>query len=143
MSGQERLPGRPRAALGCGLDAVVLEDRLDRVAGDVVAEALQPAPDSRVAPGRVLVRQAGHQRDDVRLGAGATGTRVFEPAYFLATSRRYQRRIVSGVTMPAMSPRRRRPSALPYTARRRRWSSVSRSRRLPRSARRTRFSSRR
>jgi hypothetical protein len=28
MSGKQRLPGRLRAALGCGLDAVVLEDRL-------------------------------------------------------------------------------------------------------------------
>src|SRR5215475_3327437 len=29
MSGQECLPGRLRAALGCWVDAVVLEDRLD------------------------------------------------------------------------------------------------------------------
>src|SRR5262249_8593543 len=123
--------------------AVVLEDSLDRVAGDFVAEALQRTTDSRVAPSRVLVRHADHEGGDLRLDAGRPGTRLFEPAYFLATSRRYQRRIVSGVTMPAMSPRRRRPSAFPFTARRRRWSSVSRRRRLPRSARRMRFSSRR
>jgi hypothetical protein len=54
---------------------------------------------------------------------GRPGRRVFEPAYFLATSRRYHRRMVSGVTMPAMSARRRRPRTLPFTAKRRRWSS--------------------
>jgi hypothetical protein len=43
MSGQERLPGRLRAALGCGLDAVVIEDRFDRVARRIMAETLQPA----------------------------------------------------------------------------------------------------
>src|SRR5262245_19793551 len=73
MSGEERLPGRLRAALGSGLDAVVPEDSLDRVAGDFVAEAVQPAADSRVAPGGLLGRHADHERDDVRRGAGATG----------------------------------------------------------------------
>src|SRR5262245_13220448 len=72
MSGQERLPGRLRAALGCGLDALVL-DGLDRVAGDFVAETVQPAADSRVAPCRVLARHVDHERGDVRRGAGATG----------------------------------------------------------------------
>ena len=38
---------------------------------------------------------------------------------------------VSGVTMPAMDARRRRPRTLPLTARRRRWSSVRRRRRGP------------
>lgn len=32
---------------------------------------------------------------------GRPGRRVFEPSYFLATSFRYHRRMVSGVTMPA------------------------------------------
>ena len=73
MSGEERLPRRLRAALRCGLDAVVLEDRFDRVPGDVVAEVLQPAADARVAPGRILVRHADDERGDVRLGARATG----------------------------------------------------------------------
>src|SRR5262245_25379931 len=73
MSGQERLPGCLRAALGGGLDAEVFEDSLDGVAGDFVAEALQPAAESRVAPSGVLVRHADHEGGDVRLGAGATG----------------------------------------------------------------------
>jgi hypothetical protein len=54
-----------------------------------------------------------------------------DPSYFLAINSRYQRRIVSGVTRPANSPSRRRPIALPLRATRRRWSSVSRSRRPP------------
>jgi hypothetical protein len=55
---------------------------------------------------------------------GRPGWRVFESSYFLATSFRYQRRMVSGVTIPVMSARRRRPRTLPFTAKRRRWSSV-------------------
>jgi hypothetical protein len=55
MRGEERLPGRLRAALRCWLNAVIREDRFDRVARDVVAEARQPAADARVAPGRVSI----------------------------------------------------------------------------------------
>src|SRR6516165_11793797 len=44
---------------------------------------------------------------------------AFEPSYCWATRRRYHRRIVSGVTMPATAARRRRPRTLPFTARRR------------------------
>src|SRR5215472_7652182 len=72
---------------------------------------------------------------------GRPGRRVFEPSYFLATSRRYHRKIVSGVTIPAMDASRRRPTTWPFTARRRRWSSVRRTRRDSCVARRTRFSS--
>src|SRR5262245_6629830 len=82
MSGQERFPGRLRAALGCGFDAVVLEDRLDRVAGHFVAETLQRAADSRVAPRRVLVRHADHEGGDIRLGAGATGDSLLRAGVF-------------------------------------------------------------
>ncbi len=53
-----------------------------------------------------------------------------EPSYFLAMSSRYQRKSVSGVTMPASSSRRRRPSGLPLAASRRRWSLLNRNRRL-------------
>ena len=65
------------------------------------------------------------------------------PSYFRAISLRYQRRIVSGVTMLATCARIRRPSFWPRTASRRRWASVRRSGRGPRCSRRTRFSSRR
>jgi hypothetical protein len=51
MRREKRLPGRLRSALRGGLDAVVLEDRFDRVASDVLAEALQRAADACVAPG--------------------------------------------------------------------------------------------
>src|SRR6516165_4333869 len=64
-----------------------------------------------------------------RLVLGRPGCRLFEPSYFLATSWRNHRRMVSGVTMPAIDARRRRPTTLPFTARRRRWSSLRRSRR--------------
>jgi hypothetical protein len=42
MRREEGLPGQLRAALRRWLDAVVLEDRLDRVACDVVAHAFSP-----------------------------------------------------------------------------------------------------
>jgi hypothetical protein len=58
----------------------------DRVLCENSAEVLQPALDARVTPGRVLGRHAYHECRDVRLGARATGRRVFEPSYFLATS---------------------------------------------------------
>jgi hypothetical protein len=72
---------------------------------------------------------------------GRPGRRVFEPSYLFATSWRYHRKKVSGVTMPAIDATRRRPTTLPFTARRRRWSSVRRRRRDGCAARRTRFSS--
>jgi len=56
------------------------------------------------------------------------------PSYFWAINFRYQRRIVSGATIPATCINARRPSRLPRTASRRRWASVSRSGQGPRSS---------
>ena len=72
MRREERLPGRLRAALRSRRNAVVLEDRFDRIAREIVAEALQSAANARVTPGRVLVRHADHERGDVWLGTWAT-----------------------------------------------------------------------
>ena len=58
-----------------------------------------------------------------------------------ATSRRCQARIASGEAIVARSLRSLRPSRLPLTASRRRWRSVSFTRRMPRASRRIRFSS--
>lgn len=63
------------------------------------------------------------------------------PPHFFAISWRYQRRIVSGVTMPAMARSALRPSLLPRTASRLRWASLRRSGRSPSCSRRIRFSS--
>jgi hypothetical protein len=87
MRGEERLPGGLRAALRCGLDAVVLEDSLDRIAGDVVTETLEPTADARVAPGRVLRRHADHQRGEIRLGARATTVSCLRAVVFLGYQR--------------------------------------------------------
>jgi hypothetical protein len=70
MSGEECFPRHPRAAFWCGLDAVVLQDRLDRIPSDVMSEVLQPAPDARV--GKILVCHADDERCDVRPGGRAT-----------------------------------------------------------------------
>src|SRR6516165_1691733 len=83
MPREEGLPGRLRAALRYRLDAMVLEDRLNRVAGDVVADALQPATDPRVPPGRVLGRHAHDERGDLRFGARATGASRLRAVVFL------------------------------------------------------------
>jgi hypothetical protein len=53
------------------------------VPGHFVAEALQLPADSRVAPGRILVRHADDQRGDVWLGRGATGASLIRPVVFL------------------------------------------------------------
>src|SRR5262245_33775572 len=87
VSGEERFPRRARAALWCRLDAVVLEDRLNGVAGDVVAERLEPTADARVPPGRVLLCHAEDQRDEVRVGAGATRTSRGRAIVFLRHER--------------------------------------------------------
>ena len=60
----------------------------------------------------------------IRTTSAATSRRVIGrprprralPSYVLATSLRYQRRIVSGVTMPATCIKTRRPSFWPRTA---------------------------
>ena len=59
-----RVPGR--------FNAVILEDRFDRIAGNVVPEVLQRAADTCVAPRRVLVRQACDERREIRRCARAT-----------------------------------------------------------------------
>ena len=79
MRGEECLPRGCRAAFRCGRDAVVLQDRFDRVPGEVVTEIHQPAADSGVAPGRILVRHADDERGDVRLGRRTTGPSAFLP----------------------------------------------------------------
>jgi hypothetical protein len=73
VRGEKRFPRRVRAALGCRRDAMVLENGLDRVPGYLMAEALQPPADARVAPGRILARHADHKRSDAWVGRRATG----------------------------------------------------------------------
>ena len=82
VRGQKRLPGRLRAALRCGLDAVIPEDRFDRVASELVTQVLQPAADARLA-GRVLVRHADDERGDVRRGIRAPGPSRLRSVVFL------------------------------------------------------------
>ncbi len=142
MSRQEGLPRCLRAALRRGLDAVVLEDRFDRVPGDVVTEVLRARRGCACSPTSGSPAPCGRRAR--RCPASCSGDRdrrFCEPSYLLATRSRYQRRIVSGVTMPATSARRCRPRVFPFTASRRRWSSVRRTRRGPCAARRIRFSS--
>ena len=57
---------------GGRLDAVVRENCLDRVAGNVVADGLQSATDPRVPPRRIFGRHAHDERGDVRLRARTT-----------------------------------------------------------------------
>jgi hypothetical protein len=66
------LPRHLRPPFGCGLDAVVLQDRFHRVPRDVVAEVLQPTADASIAPGWILVRHAHDERRDLRLRGRST-----------------------------------------------------------------------
>jgi len=71
VSLEERPPRRSLASLRRWFDAVILEDPLDRVAPDHVPEESHPIADSGVAPSRVLLGQANHQGDEMRLGSSA------------------------------------------------------------------------
>ena len=140
---QDRLPGHAPAPLGSRVDRVVVQDPLHRGPSDLVAEVRERPADPYVPPLGILDRH--------RTTRAATSRRVIDrprprralPSYVWAINLRYQRRIGSGVTMPATCIQTRRPSFWPRTASRRRWASVRRSGRGPRCSRRTRFSSRR
>lgn len=132
-----RLPRR------CRLDAMPPKDPIDRVAANSVAGVIQRADQPRVAPARNLRRHPYDELFHVGGDRGAPGPTAGEPSYLRAINSRYQRTIVSGVTRLATSPSRRRPTALPLTAKRRRWYSVNRRRRPPSCSRSTRFSSQR
>ena len=58
----ERLPGHSFSALGRGLQAVLVEDPLDGVAADDVAEIAERIAQPRVAPARVLGGELDHHR---------------------------------------------------------------------------------
>jgi hypothetical protein len=120
MSGEERLPGCIPSGLRCGLDAVVPQDRFDRVACYVVAE--DPAA-RRGCLCRPLVGFSVAMRTTSAAMSGFVlgrpGRRRLRAVALLGDELRYQRKMVSGVTIPAMAARRRRPRTLPFTARRR------------------------
>ena len=63
VSAEELRPCGPLRALGCGLDAVVLQDPLDGVVGDLVSHVLEGALDASVAPAAVF---PGHLDDQLR-----------------------------------------------------------------------------
>src|SRR6478672_4566143 len=80
MRGKARLPEHGRATVGCRLDAVIPDDRFDRVTADVAAKRLEPAADARVAPSRVLPCQADNreqlQKIDLRVARPHTRGRL-------------------------------------------------------------------
>jgi hypothetical protein len=84
MRGEERLRGGLRATLRCGVDAVVLEDRPDGVAGDVVTETLEPTAHAARA---FALRITSAARSGLVLRRPRR--RALEPSYFWATSVRY------------------------------------------------------
>ena len=77
---QERLPRRALVPLGSRYDPVVVQDPLDRVPGDVVAEVGERAADPRVAPRRILPRhpydEFGHRPGRHRPSPTPAGTAI-------------------------------------------------------------------
>ncbi len=98
-AGSARAPGRLRGRAGSA----------SPWSGRRVA-VRERAADPRVAPPRIVDRHPDHEFGDVLSGHWSTRRRRALPSYFLAISLRYQRRIVSGVTMPATCVKTRRPS---------------------------------
>ena len=77
---QERLPRRALVPLGSRGEPVVVQDPLDRVPGDVVAEVGERAADPRVAPRRILPRhpydEFGHRPGRHRPSPTPAGTAI-------------------------------------------------------------------
>ena len=77
---QERLPRRALVPLGSRGEPVVVQDPLDRVPGDVVAEVGERAADPRVAPRRILPRhphdEFGHRPGRHRPSPTSAGTAI-------------------------------------------------------------------
>ncbi|HEU4734680.1 MAG TPA: hypothetical protein VFT22_42610 [Kofleriaceae bacterium] len=69
----ERLPRHPLAPRGCGLKAMSLQDPLDRVATDLVAEVVQRTDQPRVPPARILRRHPDHELFHVDGDCGTPG----------------------------------------------------------------------
>ena len=140
VRGQARpTPGRGRGGLlrssARSISNSIGRDMTDAGTCRVRGAARRP----RLAPARTT-----RSWSPVRTNTGSTPRpRFFVPSYLRAMRRRYQPRIVSGVTMLAYSLSSLRPRARPFTARRRRWSSFRRTRRLPSCSGSTRSSARR
>jgi len=120
-------------------NAVRLQDPRDRRPADSMADVPQRADDSGVAPRRILRGHAHYQTPDLGQHARTTASRL-RVRPLAGNQLSMPPRIVSGVTIVATAPRRRRPSRCPCTASRRRSSSVRRIL-LRTCARRMRFSS--
>ena len=107
---QERLPGHAPAPLGSRVDPVVVQDPLHRGPSDLVAE-VRERPAIRVYPHwgfSTAIRTTSAATS--RRGIGRPRPRRALPSYVWAINLRYQRRIVSGVTMPATCIQTRRPA---------------------------------
>jgi hypothetical protein len=72
--------GRP------GVSKSIDAARLDRIAGEVVAERLEPTVDARGAPGRVLRRHAYHSAARSALVLGRAGVEVVDDRLLLAVT---------------------------------------------------------
>jgi hypothetical protein len=67
MRHDESVPTRVASSLRCRLDATFLEDRIDGVASDVMAQFEERSPDSGLSPARILSRHTNDKLCDVRL----------------------------------------------------------------------------
>ncbi len=141
MSLQESLPARSFASLGSRLQSRVNQDALDRVSPDIVADVEQSALDARIPPAWVV---RGHRADEVGDSAAGSGP-PRAPTMASVVLFRHQ---IAVPTQPRVAcddagdaVQCRSPQGFARTASLRRWSSVSRRRRLPSCSRSTRFSS--
>lgn len=71
MGLEKRAPGATAATLGRRIDASIAEDALDGAAREVMAEVVESASNTRVAPRRIVPSHAQDERRQVRLRYGA------------------------------------------------------------------------
>jgi hypothetical protein len=137
MRTQERPPRR--GPLRYRRQAVRLQDPRNRRAAHAVTDVLYGPLDPRVASRRILLRHPDHDAPDLGEHVATTGTGRIRPFPGDELTMPAQQRL--GVTIVAISRSARRPARKARTARRRRSSSVRRSRLRPSCRRRSRFSS--
>jgi hypothetical protein len=89
---------------------VALQDIADRLIADLIPQIGQRPSDPVITPITVLLGHANDELLDLAPIRGLPGPRrAFEPSNLLATSLRYQARIVSGLATVASSARALRP----------------------------------
>src|ERR1700680_3429391 len=114
MRGDKVFPGGDSASLRRRGNPVTAKNVANSLIRQMMAQVGDRTDDAIITPASVLSCHSHHQSFHFRLNRGAAGyCRCLEPSNFLATSLRYQARIVSGFATQAHSSSPLRPLPFP------------------------------